>query len=255
MYGVALPVDKLNAPSDVAHPATTPAFTPATETGRTVLRIVASFRHGASPQDIVVRSGLPRRTVYYWLSKFVRDGYVERVGKPRAPGVFYRVTRRGLLYLSWLGFRCCTPGSGKARARRRRGCGWGAASVRVRVPLRVVWDGRAGFRFEVGVRALYRAVRRVVSAVAGVWLPRGRVGELVVYVRGGVVHADCPVSPDVAAAVDYPENALLFVRFRFWVALVVAAAVLLALGVPREVLLGVVGAVDAGLVWDEELPV
>jgi len=36
---------------------------------------------------------------------------------------------------------------------------------------------------------------------------------------------------------------------------VVAAAVLLALGVPREVLLGVVSAVDAGLVWDEELPV
>jgi DNA-binding transcriptional ArsR family regulator len=216
--------------------------------------VVASFRHGASPQDIVVRSGLPRRTVYYWLSKFVRDGYVERVGRPRSPGVFYRVTRRGLQYLSWLGFSCCTPGSGKARA-RRRGCGVGASGVRVVVPLRAVWDGRAGFRFEVGVRGGYGAVRRVVGAVAGVRLPRGRVGELVVYVRGGVVHADCPVSPDVAAAVDYPENALFFVRFRFWVALVVVAAVLLALGVPREVLLQVVGAVDAKLVWDEELPV
>lgn len=198
--------------------------------------------------------------MYYWLSKFVRDGYVERVGKPRAPGVFYRVTRRGLQYLGWLGFSCCTPGSGKARARRWWwwcvGGGVAAgAGVRVVVPLRVVWDGRSGFRFEVGVRGWYRAVRRVVSVVAGFRLPRGRVGELVVYVRGGVVHADCPVSPDVAAAVDYPENALLFVRGRFWVALVVAVAVLLALGVPREVLLQVVGAVDGRLVWDEELPV
>jgi hypothetical protein len=121
------------------------------------------------------------------------------------------------------------------------------------VPLRVVWDGRAGFRLEVGVRGVYGAVRRVVGGVAGFRLPRGRVGELVVYVRGGVVHADCPVSPDVAVAVDFPEDALLFVEDRFWVALVIVVAVLLALGVPRGTLLRVVGAVDGRLVWDEEL--
>jgi DNA-binding transcriptional ArsR family regulator len=243
-------VFKVSVAPDVAHPS----FSPITEAGKRVLHAVAGARNGIAPQDVVLRSGLPRRTVYYWLGKFVRDGYVERVGKARSPGVFYRVTRKGLLYLNWLGFQCCTVGSGKVRVRGVRGLRRLAGGrVRVVVPLRVVWDGRAGFRFEVGVRGVHGVVRGVVGGVAGFRLPRRRVGELVVYVRDGVVHADCPVSPDVAVAVDFPEDALLFVEDRYWVALVMVVAVLLALGVPRETLLRVVEAVDGRLVWDEEL--
>ena len=233
--------DKLCAGEVVAHPA---ALTPA---GLAVLQVLARLRHPLSPKEIAQRSGLPRRTVHYWLSKFLRLGYVERIGRARSPGVVYALTREGRRALTSARFSCCTVPAGQARAKPRSRSGGGSRVEPVALPLGVVLDGSAGGRLEVGVRAPYPLVRGYLRGL-GVRMPRRRVKSVVYYASGGRVHCDMPVSPGVLSAVDDLENALLLLLQRVWLSLVVAAAVLTAVGVPREVVVAAVAGVQGRLV-------
>ena len=77
----------------IAHPSVAAASP--SGAGLIVLQTLALFRHPLAPREIAQRAQLPLRTVYYWLSKFLKLGYVERIGKPRSPGVLYALTREG----------------------------------------------------------------------------------------------------------------------------------------------------------------
>jgi hypothetical protein len=74
-------------------------------------------------------------------------------------------------------------------------------------------------------------------------MPRKRVKSVVYYAAKGRVHCDMPVSPDVLS-VECPENALLLTLNRVWLSLVSAAAVLSAVGVPRELVVAAVAGVE-----------
>ena len=240
--------DKLCAREAFGHPAAPAAVTGA---GVVVLQTLARFRHPLAPGEIVSKSGLPRSTVYYWLSKLVRLGYVERVGKPRSAGVVYALTREGRRAL--VAARSAALGrvghrfTGQARAKPRSRSGGGSRVEPVALPLGVVLDGSAGGRLEVGVRAPYPLVRGFLRGL-GVRMPRRRVKSVVYYASRGRVHCDMPVSPGVLSAVDDLENALLLLLQRVWLSLVVAAAVLTAVGVPREVVVAAAAGVQGRLV-------
>ena len=255
--------DKLCAREAFGHPAAPAAVTGA---GVVVLQTLARFRHPLAPGEIVSKSGLPRSTVYYWLSKLVRLGYVERVGKPRSVGVVYALTREGRRAL--VAARSAALGrvghrfTGQARLKRRAGGRReGVARVLGRLrgvlrelrglglvlplPLVPVLDGGVAGRLEAGTRSPYAPVRDYLRGL-GVGMPRRRVKSVVCYAAGGWSHCDMPISPDVLSAVDSPENVLLLESCRLWHGGAVISAVLGALGYPPELVMLVFGAAAAG---------
>jgi hypothetical protein len=118
-----------------------------------------------------------------------------------------------------------------------------AKPAKLSLPLTVTLDGSAHGRLEVGVRAPYGPVRDYLRAL-GVNMPRKRVRSVVYYAKKGRVHCDMPVSPEALSSVDYLENALLLTLNRVWLSLVSAAAVLSAVGVPRELVVATVAGVE-----------
>lgn len=219
---------------------------PVTGAGLVVLQTLGRFRHPLAPKEIAQRSGLPRRTVHYWLSKFLKCGYVERIGKPRSPGVLYALTREGRRALTSSRFSCCTVFTGQActkpRMQNLQNSGSSHAKpAKLSLPLTVTLDGSAHGRLEVGVRAPYGPVRDYLRAL-GVRMPRKRVRSVVYYAKKGRVHCDMPVSPEALSIEN--ENALLLMLNRVWLSLVTAAAVLSAVGVPRELVVATVAGVE-----------
>jgi len=108
-------VNKLCSKEAVAHPVVTaPVVSGA---GLTVLLTLSRFRHPLAPSEIIRHSGLPRRTVFRWLSKLLRLGYVERIGKPRSVGVVYALTSEGRHALT--SARSGTLFTGQARTKLR----------------------------------------------------------------------------------------------------------------------------------------
>jgi DNA-binding transcriptional ArsR family regulator len=62
---------------------------PAAGAGLAVLQALLRSEHPLASREIAQRAQLPRRTVDYWLSRLIEQGYVERVGKPHSRGAAY----------------------------------------------------------------------------------------------------------------------------------------------------------------------
>jgi DNA-binding transcriptional ArsR family regulator len=217
-------------------------------TAARVLETLASSSLPLSVPEVCARSGVPRRTVYYWLRRLLERGLVARHGKPRSPGVCYSATPEGLralwahrsnLALSSLErvqplFR--TDRKGRAVLTASRGGGGGVGGRRVAVCV----EGRRGFwvpvfflgsvskvppflvpvfpvvegdlsgsgKVEVGFRIPWRPLRRLLGLVGAGFSARSRLKAATVYVREGVVHADFSFPRGVARLVA-PEVELL----------------------------------------------
>jgi len=140
-----------------------------------ILRALSKVNYPLSVREIVEKTGLPRRTVHYYLSQLLSEGLVVRIGKK--PLSAYELTNRGrkLVVSSYL--------SVQTRNRRRKG---------------VVRERRGGVsRVTVSVsrvdnelrfRARWSEFRRVI---------RGAIGRDVTslqyhhfYTKNGVLHYD-----------------------------------------------------------------
>jgi len=148
-----------------------------------ILGILASSRLPLTAGEIVRRSGLPRRTVHYYLSRMLKEGLVERDGCP--PLSYYIITRAGMrVYNScrWVvqtglaGVGVAGVGVGGVG----RGGGGSRGSSRVVVRVGVV-DNELRFRCGWGV--FRRLLRGFGFNVRGVRFRH-------MYTRGGVVHYD-----------------------------------------------------------------
>ena len=239
MYDSSFSAYKLSASEHVAH-------TPLPTNARTILHIIASSRHGISPAEIVQRTNIPRRTVFYWLRKLMREGMIERRGKARSPDVIYVITTHGLKYLRWLS--CCTVSQ---RA--------DSSKLKFRIPMWVVIDGsKNNNEVEVGVRMHYPSIRRFLKTL-GIKMPRNRVKSLIIYAaRYGFdsfskVHVDAPISPEVLSMVDDITNLTMLVQQRYWLAFVSVTAILIALGFRRDVLKQIVDSVESQFIVNETL--
>jgi DNA-binding transcriptional ArsR family regulator len=62
---------------------------PAAGAGLAVLQALLRSEHPLASREIAQRAQLPRRTVDYWLSRLIEQGYVERVGKPHSRAAAY----------------------------------------------------------------------------------------------------------------------------------------------------------------------
>jgi hypothetical protein len=109
-----------------------------------VLEALASSRLPLGASEILERTGLRRRTLFWWLARLVEGGFVQRIGRKRCPGAVYSITWEGLRLLA--SYRSSfervqrqlrTTVSGAARALRgggfwlgEGGCGGGATALR-----------------------------------------------------------------------------------------------------------------------------
>jgi len=239
MYDSSPSSYKLSASEHVAH-------SPLPTNAKMILHIIASSRYGISPNEIVRRTNIPRRTVFYWLRKLLREGMIERKGKARSPDVVYTITKSGLKYLRWLS--CCTV------SKR-------AVTSKLKLPIWVVIDGsKNNNEVEIGVRMHYPSVRRFLQSL-GIKMPKYRVKTLIIYARaaryGGdsfsKVHVDAPISPEVLSMVDDITNLTMLVQQRYWLAFISVTAILIALGFKRDVLRQIVDSVESEFIVDEPL--
>jgi DNA-binding HxlR family transcriptional regulator len=65
-----------------------------------VLEVLAASRLPLGASELLERTGLRRRTLFWWLSRLEAGGCVERVGRKRAPGAVYSITPEGLRLLA-----------------------------------------------------------------------------------------------------------------------------------------------------------
>jgi DNA-binding transcriptional ArsR family regulator len=241
MSGGAPRLFKPDAAETVAHPVVHP-------TAARVLEALASSSLPLSVPEVCARSGVPRRTVYYWLRRLLERGLVARHGKPRSPGVCYSATPEGLralqahrsnLALSSLErvqplFRTARKGRAELPASSALGSGprrrvrfavcaevgpgrWvpvlvlgSAPRLPFLVPARAVVDGDVSGpgKLEVGFRVPWGPIRRLLGLVGAGFSARSRLRAVTVYVREGVVHADFSFPRGVARLVA-PEVELL----------------------------------------------
>jgi DNA-binding transcriptional ArsR family regulator len=150
-----------------------------------ILRVLASSTLPLGVRELMQRTGLKRSTLYYWLSKLVAWGAVERLSKPHTPYQLYRINELGLwvlnLYESKQAFE-----SIQSYVRTKR-------AGPFELPLSFVVDGNpTGFR-EAGLRFLWSPLKAFLSRALKLNLPR-RVRRVVVYTKleGGrwTVHVD-----------------------------------------------------------------
>ena len=216
---------------------------------RTAIRILSTFEprsslsFALSSREIAERTGIPRRTVNYWLRKLVAMGYVARVGKPRSPSTVYTLTYEGVRALTSSNFPLTqfltwqsalqTTRAGPTFPREF------AKTIRVvpLPPLALRWwvelDGKVpGFR-ELGFRLPARRLLRWLKGLGLLERRRKRVKRVVVYAKGKTVHVD--VATSLA-----PDEALLLGPSAHWreyvFAYVSVAAAALAAGVDKRLL-------------------
>jgi DNA-binding MarR family transcriptional regulator len=236
MYDSSLSSYKLSASEHVAH-------SPLPTSAKMILHIIALSRYGISPAEIVRRTNIPRRTVFYWLRKLLREGMIERKGKARSPDVIYTITRHGLRYLRWLS--CCTV------SKR-------AVTSKLKIPIWVVIDGNNNNEVEVGVRMHYPSVRRFLQSL-GIKMPRHRVKALIIYAARynhdsfSKVHVDAPISVDALSMVDDVTNLTMLVQQRYWLAFISVTAILIALGLRKDLLKQIVDSVESEFIVDVPL--
>jgi DNA-binding transcriptional ArsR family regulator len=99
-----------------------------------VLETLASSRLPLGASELLERTGLRRRTLFWWLARLVEGGFVQRIGRKRCPGAVYAITWEGLRLLA--SYRSSfervqqqlrTAVSGAARALLEGGGGGGAS--------------------------------------------------------------------------------------------------------------------------------
>jgi len=141
-----------------------------------ILHALARYNHPLTAGEIVEKTGLPRRTVHYYLNKLLDEGLIVRVGKP--PLSYYELTNlgkkavfRGLLTVQ------TDPRRGRRVALERGARG----SSRV-----TVWVGRVDN--ELRFRAGWAAFRRAIRVATGRDVTGLRYRHI--YTRGGVLHYD-----------------------------------------------------------------
>ncbi|MEM3858234.1 MAG: hypothetical protein QW478_02365 [Candidatus Micrarchaeaceae archaeon] len=242
MYDSSSSSYKLSASEHVAHSS----YTSLPANAKTILHIISLSRYGISPNEIVRRTNIPRRTVFYWLRKLLREGMIERRGKARSPDVVYTITKSGLKYLRWLS--CCTVSK---RA--------DSTKLKFRIPMWVVIDGsKNNNEVEIGVRMHYPSIRRFLQSL-GIKMPKYRVKSLIIYAAKysydsfSKVHVDAPISPDILSMVDDITNLTMLVQQRYWLAFISVTAILIALGFRRDVLKQIVDSVESEFIVDEPL--
>ena len=71
-----------------------------TPNGARVLEALASSRLPLGASELLARTGLRRRTLFWWLARLVDGGYVERIGRKRCPGTVYAITWEGYRLLA-----------------------------------------------------------------------------------------------------------------------------------------------------------
>jgi len=71
-----------------------------TENGARVLEVLAASRLPLGASELLERTGLRRRTLFWWLARLVEGGFVQRIGRKRCPGAVYAITWEGLRLLA-----------------------------------------------------------------------------------------------------------------------------------------------------------
>lgn len=164
-----------------------------------LLLLVALYRarYPLTAKQLAERTGLPDRTVRYYLLQMRKSGMVVAYGspshpaRPKCPYTVYALTRAGRLAAR----RAIALGAGSLPSGSEvGGGGWrgvgdgGSGSGGGRVW--VVWDGMGDWWGEVGVRFDWGWLRGVLCGLLGV-VGGGRPRRLVVYLGGdGLLHVD-----------------------------------------------------------------
>jgi DNA-binding MarR family transcriptional regulator len=66
-----------------------------------ILEVLASSNVPLGVSELLERTGLNRRTMFWWLARLVDKGYVQRIGRKRCPGTVYAITWEGLRLLAF----------------------------------------------------------------------------------------------------------------------------------------------------------
>ena len=66
-----------------------------------ILEVLASSNVPLGVVELQERTGLNRRTMFWWLARLVDKGYVQRIGRKRCPGTLYTITWEGLRLLAF----------------------------------------------------------------------------------------------------------------------------------------------------------
>jgi len=151
-----------------------------------ILRALKARRDPLNVPEIMRATGLPRRTVYYYLDQLLAMGLVRRVGRG-----LYAITRRGVYVVERL----------RSYMQERGVC---ANTGRLLGVLSWSGRGRRGFWVrvsgnEVGFRVRFGWVRRVLGVV-GVRVRRLRYHHI--YSRNGIIHFDSRHSWAVAGEAE-----------------------------------------------------
>ena len=99
---------------------------------------MAASRLPLSASELLERTGLRRRTLFWWLARLVEGGFVQRIGRKRCLGTVYAITWEGLRLLASyrssferVQRRLRTEVSGGARALLGDGGGGASAGARL----------------------------------------------------------------------------------------------------------------------------
>jgi len=142
-----------------------------------ILHALARSRQPLTAGEIQKKTGLPRRTVHYYLAKLVDEGYVVRVGK--APLSYYELTNKGKRAVARSLLNVQTDPLGRAGVVRERVVAGGGGRVTVYV---------SRVDNELRVRAKWAPFRRVIRRVLGRDIKGVAFRHM--YTRNGTVHYD-----------------------------------------------------------------
>jgi len=159
-----------------------------------ILYVLAISELPLSPKEIVSRTGIPRRSVFYYLKYLRRMKYVERIGNGNS--TVYTISELGLHYLK----ECIVQtnlsvGYGCFRFDRLNGMDGGD------VVGDVVYQRMGGGFGEVGFRVGFGGFRRLLSLLG--FRVGSRLKRVVMYVKRGVLHFDFCVNVPRDVALRY----------------------------------------------------
>jgi len=172
----------------------------------------SKLRSGLAPalsaRELVARTGIKRRTVYYWLHRLLSLGCIERVGEK--PASVYVITPLGARVLAFNLPRLHTAQASFALQTTMAGCSANlchnslskkfAKTIRLLPlpPLALRWwvelDGAPNGFHELGLRLPARRFLRWLRSIGALEPRRRRVKRIVIYVKGKEVHVDVATS-------------------------------------------------------------